>query len=141
LSQRAIAEQRIANATCGGCHSRFEPLAFGLEKFDGLGGFHEQDEHGNKLRADGEIAFPGADKPVRFQTSRELMDLMAGSERVKESITWKLTQFAVGRPLTAIDASVVQAIHREAVENGGTYKATISAIADSELITTIRLSR
>ena len=37
LTQRAIAEQRIANKKCGGCHGKFEPLAFGLERFDGLG--------------------------------------------------------------------------------------------------------
>ena len=37
LTQRAIAESRIKDATCGVCHARFEPLAFGLEKFDGIG--------------------------------------------------------------------------------------------------------
>ena len=135
LSQRAIAEDRIANATCGGCHSRFEPLAFGLEKFDGLGGFHEQDEHGNQLRDDGEIVFPGAAETVRYNTSRELMNLMARSERVKESITWKLTQFALGRPLTAADAGEVQSIHQRAQTNGGTYQATMTAIVTSELVT------
>ena len=35
LTQRGIAEQRIADVKCGVCHVRFEPLAFGLEKFDG----------------------------------------------------------------------------------------------------------
>ena len=30
--------------------SEFEPLAFSLEKFDGVGAFHEVDDHGNKLR-------------------------------------------------------------------------------------------
>lgn len=135
VSQRAIAEDRIANETCGGCHSRFEPLAFGLEKFDGLGGYHESDEHGNELRDDGTIVFPGASEAVNYGSSRELMDLMAGSERVKESITWKLTQFALGRPLTGADAGAVQAIHKTAQKNGGTYQATLTAIATSDLVT------
>lgn len=135
LSQRAIAESRIENETCGGCHRRFEPLAFGLEKFDGLGGYHEKDEHGNELRDDGEIVFPGASEKVGYQSARELMDLMANSDRVKESITWKLTQFALGRPLTGADAGSVQAIHQQAGKNGGTYKATMMAIVTSELVT------
>jgi hypothetical protein len=52
LTQRAVAESRLANKNCTGSHAKFEPLAFGLEKFDGLGSFHETDEHGNKLRDD-----------------------------------------------------------------------------------------
>lgn len=135
LSQRMIAADRIANSTCGGCHSRFEPLAFGLERFDGLGTYHEKDEHGNVLREDGEIVFPGASEAVRYQTAAELMDLMASSNRVKESITWKLTQFALGRPLTAIDAGAVQLIHQRAQKAGGTYAATMTAIVTSELVT------
>lgn len=134
LSQRAIAEQRIANETCGGCHSRFEPLAFGLERFNGLGSYHEVDEHGNELRDDGEIIFPGAEKAVKYGSSRELMDLMAKSERVRESITWKLTQFALGRPLTAADAREVQAIHEKAQRAGGTYQATLTEIIASDLV-------
>ena len=135
LSQRMIAEERISNETCGGCHGRFEPLAFGLEKFDGLGGYHDSDEHGNELRDDGEIMFPGASEKVRFASSRELMNLLAGSDRVKESMTWKLTQFCLGRPLTGADAGIIQKIHAAAQKNGGTYQATVTAIATSELVT------
>ena len=140
LSQRKIAEQRIANETCGGCHGRFEPLAFGLEKFDGLGGYHERDEHGNTLREDGNIVFPGAAEQVAYESSRQLADLMAGSPRVKESITWKLTQFALGRPLTGADAGAVQAIHAKAQKEGGTYQATMIAIVTSELVTMMQLT-
>jgi hypothetical protein len=134
LTQRGIAEQRIANVNCGGCHIRFEPLAFGLEKFDGIGASHERDEHGNKLREDGGILFPGTAKTISYQTSSELMNLLAGSERVRECLTWKVTQFALGRPLNAIDAPVVASIHRTSQKNGGTYASLVAAIATSELV-------
>lgn len=75
LTQRGIAEQRIADVKCGVCHVRFEPLAFGLEKFDGAGAFHERDQFGNKLRDDGEVLFPGEAQPVSYQSSAELMKL------------------------------------------------------------------
>ena len=134
LTQRAIAESRIANKNCGGCHGKFEPLAFGLEKFDGLGTWHDQDEHGNALRADGEILFPGTAEPVSYKTSQELMTLLANSERVKKSLTWKVTQFVLGRPLTASDARILDTIHENAQKAGGTWSSLMMAIAESDLI-------
>jgi len=134
LSQRKIAEARIANQACGGCHSKFEPLAFGLEKFDGLGTFHEVDHHGNRLRDDGEILFPGADKPVPYQSSAELMNLLAKSERVQQTLTRKVTQFALGRPLTQSDEPALESIHQSARKNGGSYADVITAIVLSDLV-------
>ncbi len=138
LTQRGIAASRIANKACGGCHSRFEPLAFGLEKFDGVGAFSHADEHGNKLRDDGEILFPGESKPVPYSSSKELMDLLARSKRVQKTITWKVVQFSLGRPLTAADTAEVDKIHAEALKNGGDYRSLITAIAVSDLITRTR---
>jgi mono/diheme cytochrome c family protein len=134
VSQRRIAEGRIADRNCGGCHSRFEPLAFGLEKFDGVGVWRDTDEHGNELRDDGEILFPGTARPVEFQSSAELMNLLAENDRVRESLTWKVAQFAVGRPLTALDVSVMKQIHETAQQNGGTYTAVIAAVVTSDLV-------
>lgn len=132
LTQRAIAQDRIANKNCGGCHSKFEPLAFGLEKFDGIGMFHQQDEHGNLLRDDGEILFPGEAEPIPYDSSEELMNLLAQSDRVRECITWKLAQFALGRPLTALDAPILDQIQAKA--EGGTYQALIKALILSDLV-------
>ena len=109
-------------------------MAFGLEKFDGLGAFHNKDEHGNELRDDGEILFPGAAKAIPYKTSSELMDLLAGSARVQKSITWKVTQFALGRPLVAADARVIDQIHEAARKNGGTYSDLVIAIVKSDLV-------
>lgn len=138
LTQRAIAESRLANRSCTGCHSKFEPLAFGMERFDGLGAYHEIDEHGNKLREDGSILFPGQERAVAFESAAELMELLAKSERVRESLTWKVAQFAAGRPLGAEDAPVVAEIHRTAQQDGGTYASLITAILRSDLV---RLTR
>jgi hypothetical protein len=134
LTQRGIAEARLANNTCGGCHSKFEPLAFGLEKFDGIGAFHDADEHGNKLRDDGEVLFPGVAKPIKYASSAELMNLLAKSERVNQTLTWKVTQFALGRPLGSADAPIISRIHKSAQQSGGTYESLISAICISDLV-------
>lgn len=134
LTQRLVAEGRIANKNCGGCHSKFEPLAFGLEKFNGLGTYKTKDRHGNQLRDDGNILFPGTAQPREYQTSRQLMTLLAESRRVKETLTWKVTQFAMGRPLGPADAKTVTQIHKESQANGGTYQSLIIAIIESDLV-------
>lgn len=138
LTQRAIAEARLDNKSCAGCHLRFEPLAFGLEKFDGLGAYHEADEHGNRLRDDGSVLLPGEEKPIAYQSVKELMGLLAKSDRVRETLTWKVTQFALARPLGANDAAAMADIHRRAQQDGGTYTGLMMAIVTSDLVLTTR---
>jgi hypothetical protein len=138
LTQRTIAEQRLQNSACAGCHAKFEPLSFGLERFDGLGAYHEIDEFGNALRQDGTILFPGQAESVPYQTSAELMNLLAASDRVKESITWKMTQFAMGRPLGAADAHVLSDIHQSSQAAGGRWIDIMKSIVLSELVQTTR---
>ena len=135
MTLRNVAEERIENVACGGCHQKFEPLAFGLEPFDGLGTYRTKDEFGNQLRSDGRLIVPGLGKPVEYRTPSELMKLLASSPRVQETISWKLTQFALGRPLGAEDATAVQRIHRQAFdEHDGTYADLITAIVMSDLV-------
>lgn len=137
-THRAIAAERVASESCGGCHSRFEPLAYGLEKFDGLGAFHQRDEHGNELREDGEILFPGDAKPVSYQSSAEMMDLLANSDRVSQCITRKLAQFSLGRPLIAEDAAIIRDIHQAAKTKNSTYQSILAEIILSDLVQTKR---
>ena len=138
LTQRSIAEARLRNVSCGGCHVKFEPLAFGLEKFDGLGSFHEKDHHGNPLRDDGQILIPGEAHSVSYKSSAELMDLLADSDRVRQTLTWKVAQFAMGRPLVATDAPILAKIHDAAWKAGGNYSGLIKAIVTSDLVQTTR---
>ena len=134
LTQRGISTSRLAKASCSGCHAKFEPLAFGLEKFDGLGAYSQADKHGNRLREDGKILIPGQSSPATFKTSAELMNLLAGSPRVHETFTWKVVQFAMGRPLGAKDARSVAEIHMASQKAGGTYQSLVTAIILSDLV-------
>lgn len=133
LTQRTVAMERVADKSCGGCHAKFEPLAYGLERFDGLGSFRMKDSFENLLREDGEVLFPGEAEARPFSSVAELMDLLAASPRVSETITWKFTQFAMGRPLNARDAAQVQIIHESAKNGGGTYEALVAALVESRL--------
>lgn len=134
LTRRGIAEVRLANQACAGCHTRFEPLSFALERYDGLGTYGEQDEHGNELRQDGQVLIPGQEEPIPYQTTSEFLGLLANSDRVSESLTWKVTQFAVGRPLGPEDYATVTEIHERSRDEGGTWKTLLTAIVLSDLV-------
>lgn len=136
--RRDIATERVESSACGGCHARFEPLAFGLEKFDGLGTHSEIDEHGNRLREDGEILFPGESRSVAYSSIAEMMNLLARSDRVQRNITRKFAQFALGRPLVASDQRSIDEIHRSSMAGGGTYQSLVKAVAMSDLTRTIQ---
>jgi hypothetical protein len=137
-SNRVIAMTRINDKSCGGCHGRFEPLAFGLEKFDGIGSFSHKDDFGNQLREDGEVVIPGYQEPVSYDTASQLMDILAKSDRVSQTLTWKVAQWAMGRPLTAADAPTLDRIHEISQKEGGTYPSVMTALVLSDLVQTVR---
>jgi len=60
---------------------------------------------------------------------------------VQESITWKVAQFALGRPLTAEDASHVKSIHERSQDQGGTWQSLIKSIVLSDLVRTIKTEK
>jgi len=134
LSQRDMALARLADASCRGCHVKFEPLAFGLERFDGLGAYQERDEHGNPLAETGQLLFPGEGESRHFASIEQMMDLLAASHRVQWGLTRKLVQFAIARPLTAEDRADLEIIHRRAWQAGGGYRELLTAIAHSRLL-------
>lgn len=134
MSQRDAAMVRLSDNSCRGCHAKFEPFAFGLERFDGVGAYHEIDEHGNKLREDGEITLPGSSEPMQYKSSAELMNLLAQSDRLKKGITRKMVQFVIARPLVPADLADVDQIHQRAWHDGGTYASIMTEILASDLV-------
>lgn len=134
FSQRAVSEARLADTSCTACHSKFEPLAFAFEKFDGLGSWQEKDAHGNPLREDGQFTLPGQKDPIPYQTTAEFVTELASSDRAARNFTRKLAQFALGRPLLPSDTPHLDAIHAASVKNGHTYQSLLTALATSPLL-------
>ena len=124
-TQRSYSEERRAEPACS-CHSVFDPFAYALEVFDGVGAFSPVDHLGNELRSDG--SYPGADG-LEFENARELMDLLADDPAVETCFAKKHLQFAIGRPLSDADECVVEEIADAFEDGGGTYRAMILAIA------------
>ena len=136
LSQRQIAQGRVDDPSCGGCHQQFELLAYGFERYDGVGGYVEVDEYGNALRGDGLVKFSSSLPLQPFETPEQAGELFAESEVVSACFTLKVAQFALGRPLQPSDGCFLEQIHLRTLEQGGDLASLLAAIATSDLTRT-----
>ena len=99
-------EKHREKPECAGCHSRMDPLGFGLENFDAIGRFRDTIEtipvDANGALPDG-TTFAGAAalKRVLIQTRRD--DFL-------KNVAERMLSYALGRGLTSGDAGTVRTL-------------------------------
>lgn len=98
-------ERHREKAACSSCHSRIDPLGFGLENYDVLGRWRET-EAGKPVDAKGTLpdgrTFTGPEELKKVLLERKELFLT--------NLTSKLLGYALGRGLTAEDACAVDGI-------------------------------
>jgi len=112
-SLRQRLEQHRSNPTCASCHTRMDPLGFGLENYDAIGRWRTLD---GKFPIDSTGALPSGQS---FKTPSELKTILK-SERAafSQCLIEKMLTYALGRGLERYDQAVVQTISRRlAVDN------------------------
>ncbi len=136
-SQRFYSEGRVANESCNGCHAQMEPPAWGLERFDAAGRYVSTDEHGNDLREDGLVRFRQREEPRTYDNVAELSSLLAESERVRECMSLKVSEFAMGRALLTSDGCALSQMRERFAASEGTFADLMTAIVLSPMFRTI----
>jgi hypothetical protein len=112
LTLRQRTELHQTNATCANCHKILDPIGFGLENFDAIGRWREQDDTGGAIDAAGEL--PGG---KHFASPRELKAIIAAREGdLARNLTEKLLAYALCRQLEGYDEIVVDHL-METIEN------------------------
>ncbi|MGL6074728.1 MAG: DUF1592 domain-containing protein [Fimbriiglobus sp.] len=120
-------EQHRSNPACAGCHAKLDPLGFGLENFDGIGGWRDQD---NKIKVDASGVLPEGEK---FNGPSELRKvLMQKSELFRRCLAEKLLTFATGRGLEYYDKCVLDEISLKLKTGNDTFSALVLAIVESD---------
>jgi mono/diheme cytochrome c family protein len=120
-SMRQQMERHRTSATCAGCHSRMDPLGFGLENYDAIGRWREVD-------ASGEL--PGG---VRFGTPAEMKQILkADPEVFTRALTEKVLTYALGRGLELRDRATVKKIADRVRANGYRFSALIEGVVESD---------
>jgi len=120
-------EQHRVNPACAGCHAKMDPIGFGLENFDAIGGWREKDQN-NTIDASGVL--PGG---AKFNGPAELRKvLLSKSDAFRKCLAEKLLTFAIGRGLEYYDKCVLDELVLKLKAGEDRFSALVLAIVESE---------
>jgi hypothetical protein len=120
-------EQHRADPKCAVCHNKLDPLGFGLENFDAIGGWRTLD---NKKDIDASGELPGG---VKFDGPAELRKILMGrADQFRSCFAEKLLTFGLGRGLEYYDKCALDAVVRAAKGDGDKFSALVLAVVKSD---------
>jgi hypothetical protein len=126
-SVRRKMEQHRTQTSCAICHNRLDPLGFGLENYDGIGGWREQD---GGLPIDASGALPSGES---FQGPAQLKAVLRSRGReFARCLAEKLLIYALGRGLEDTDRPAVDQIVKDVEENQFRFSALVLGIVQSD---------
>ena len=135
MTLRQRTELHRKNAVCANCHKVLDPLGFGLENFDAIGRWRDQDDSGGPIDAAGEL--PGG---KRFSTPKELKTLIAArTSDLARNLTEKLLAYALCRQLEGYDELVVDHLMEAIAKDGYRMQTLITEIVTSYPFTQRRI--
>jgi len=127
LTLRQRTELHRKDAVCANCHKVLDPIGFGLENFDAIGRWRDQDDTGGAIDAAGEL--PGG---KHFTSPKELKAIIAGrTEDLARNLTEKLLAYALCRELEGYDEIVVDHLMETLTKNGYRMQTLITEIVAS----------
>jgi hypothetical protein len=119
-------EAHRKNPACSSCHSRMDPLGFGLENFDAIGSWRTQD---GAAAVDASGSLPDGRS---FRTPGELTAILkADRNAFARGLTEKMLVYALGRGIETYDRPTVNAIANEVEKSGYRFSALIFGIVES----------
>jgi hypothetical protein len=108
---------RMAKPVCGSCHKIMDPMGYGLENFDAIGKWRDNDRGGQKVDAHGTLI--GSDVDADFNGVVELGKLLAKSKTVSDCVATQWFRFASGRTETDRDSCSLKILQQKFQESGG----------------------
>ena len=125
-SLREQLESHRKDPVCASCHRRMDPLGFGLENFDAVGGWRTMD---GKFPIDASGALPDG---RTFTGPVELRTILEGNrEAFARSLTSKLLTYALGRGLEQYDTRTVKLIASRLPAEDYRFSALVLEIVNS----------
>jgi len=136
LTLRQRTELHRTNPVCANCHQILDPIGFGLENFDAIGRWRDQDDTGGAIDAAGEL--PGE---KHFASPRELKSIIAArKDDLARTLTQKLLAYALCRQLEGYDEIVVDQLMQSIAKDGYRAQTLITEIVTSYPFTHRRIT-
>jgi hypothetical protein len=127
LTLRERTELHRSDPVCANCHRLLDPIGFGLENFDAIGRWRDQDDNGALIDASGEL--PGG---VRFSSPSELKAVIGQRlDAFSRNLVEKLLAYALCRRLEGYDEIVVDALMQEIAQDDYRMQTLVTAVVTS----------
>jgi len=127
LTLRQRTELHVKDPTCANCHKVLDPIGFGLENFDAIGRWRDQDDAGGAIDAAGELL-----GGKRFASPKELKTIIAArTDDLARNVTEKLLAYALCRQLEGYDEIVVDNLMETIAKDGYRMQTLITEIVKS----------
>lgn len=112
---------------CASCHNRIDPIGFGLENFDGIGAWRDQD-NGKPIDPSGRLVGGQA-----FQGHTELRHVLASEKRDQftRCLVENMLTYALGRGLDVEDVCAVDKICRELKAGEYRFRTLVKSVVRS----------
>ena len=125
-SMRQQLEKHRANATCASCHSRMDPLGFGLENYDALGKWRTLD---GKFPIDSSGTLPDG---KTFSSPAEMKTILkAQLPDFSRCLIEKMLTYALGRGLERYDRRTVDELNRNLAASNYQFQTLIHGVVQS----------
>ena len=127
LTLRQRTELHQSEPTCANCHKILDPIGFGLENFDAIGRWRDQDDTGGAIDASGKMP-----DGKSFTTPTELKAILATrKEDVARNLTERLLGYALCRPLEGYDQIVVDRLMESVAADGFRMHTLVAEVVSS----------
>jgi len=125
---RQIMETHRANPTCNACHGVMDPLGFSLENFDTIGTYRAVDAFTRtKIDASGKLVDGTAvNGPADLRAA-----LLAHPEQFVQTLTEKLTTYALGRSIEYYDMPGIRRIVRDSKATNYKFSSIVMGIVNA----------
>jgi len=125
-SLRQQLEVHRQNAVCASCHTKMDPLGFGLENLNAIGAWRDED---GKFPVDASGVLPGGHA---FKGPRELKALLlADRDAFVAGLTEKLLMYALGRGLERYDRPALQSIEAGLAKQDYRFSELVLSVVNS----------
>jgi hypothetical protein len=127
LTLRERTELHRTNPICANCHKLLDPIGFGLENYDAIGRWREQDDNGAAIDPSGEL--PSGE---RFAGPGELKAIIAVQiDKLARNVVERLLAYSLCRKLEGYDEIVVDGLMKDIASDGYRMQTLISAVVTS----------
>jgi hypothetical protein len=132
-SPNATTRERLAmhrsEEVCASCHSKMDPIGFGLEHFDGAGLWRDS-ENGTPVDATGELV--GTDVDGSFDGANELAAKLGQSEQVEQCAVRNWFRYAYGRAEGDVDGCSLLALETAFTASEGNFAELVVELTRSD---------